>query len=557
MPLRIAHRISLLVLCSVAIIAVLATIQLSTTRDAILRERQVAIAGQVETAISIIKGLAAGVEAGRISTAEAQSQSKAALRTLRYGKGDYFFVYDFEGVNQAHGLKPENEGKNLLNAKDSNGVRFNAALIEAAKAGGGYVDFMFPRAGQEVPSPKLAYAASFAPWQWVVGTGVYIDDIDARFWELVRRDASYAFGLLGLLVACAWPLARSIVKPVRALTATMEQLAAGTVEVDVPALKRSDEIGLMARAVQVFKEAIIAKGVADMTAAGEAQEKLRRAQMLDSIMRTFEGNVSVLTRGLADAAAEMEATAHAMTRTAGQANERSMMVASAAEQTSANVQTVAAASEEMSASILEITQQVTQSASLAHRSEEEAHRADGMVQQLVSAADRIGTVVSMINAIASQTNLLALNATIEAARAGEAGRGFAVVAAEVKELAGQTTRATEEISSQISAIQSATQEAVVAIQEIGRTISTMATVSVSISASMEEQGAATKEIARNVQEAARGTEEVTLNIRDVRDGAQTTGRAAAQVLTAAQALAQHSADLTQEVSAFLSSVKAA
>ncbi|MBZ6079414.1 methyl-accepting chemotaxis protein [Microvirga puerhi] len=364
-------------------------------------------------------------------------------------------------------------------------------------------------------------------------------------------------GLAFALVILASIVLFGIVRPLGGIARAMSRLANDDLTVSVDGAVRKDEVGQLARALQVFKDnAIEARRLAEEQIA-ESDAKMRRAQALDQLTKEFDQKVSSLTQSLASAATEMESTAQSMTYVADRTTGQSVNVAGAAEQTSANVQTVAAATEELSISIREIASQVSQSSQIAERAVLDARRTNETVQTLAISAEKIGNVIALINNIASQTNLLALNATIEAARAGEAGKGFAVVASEVKELANQTSKATDEISHQIGAVQQATEEAVTAIQQIAQTITEMSQISVSIAAAMEQQGAATQEISRNVQEAARGTEMVTNNIGDVRQGASETGSAASQVLSAAQELARHSESLGREVEHFLSGVQAA
>jgi methyl-accepting chemotaxis protein len=364
-------------------------------------------------------------------------------------------------------------------------------------------------------------------------------------------------GTLAALLIGSFVGHRQIARPLQLVTVAIQKLAAG--DYNLPQVKKSrDEIGEIWSAMGTFAATMAeAEQLRASQSDNERQQVLHRREEMRALAERFEGSVGHLVQQLSSSALDLESTARVMTGVADLTNGQSVNVASAAEQTSANVQTVAAATEELSISIREIAAQVTQSSHIAERAVADAQRTNRTVQALADTAEKIGNVIQLINNIASQTNLLALNATIEAARAGEAGKGFAVVASEVKELANQTSKATDEISAQIASVQQATREAVGAIQTIAATIGEMSQISVSIAAAMEEQGAATSEISRNVQEAARGTEAVTGTIGEVRQGAGETGAAAAQVLTAAQALARHSASLGHEVDAFLAGVKAA
>jgi methyl-accepting chemotaxis protein len=371
--------------------------------------------------------------------------------------------------------------------------------------------------------------------------------------------SAIGFGLT-IVLGCgsAFALYRGIVVPVASLTRIMTKLADDDTSVTVPGLGRGDEIGSMASAVQVFKANAIERQQLEAEKASlEATARAEKKQAMETLAGHFEEKVGSLVRQLSLAAQEMESTARSMSSNAEQTNQQSNMVAAAAEQTSANVQAVATATEELSVSASEIGSQVTQSSNIASRAVGEARRTNEKVQGLAEGAGKIGAVVKLISDIAAQTNLLALNATIEAARAGEAGRGFAVVASEVKELASQTSRATEDIASQISEIQNFTTEMVEAMQSIGATIEDMSRIASSVAEAVEQQQAATGEIARNVNEAARGTQDVTENISQVREAATQTGVSASQVLSAAGGLAGDADALTREVREFLSGIRAA
>jgi methyl-accepting chemotaxis protein len=357
---------------------------------------------------------------------------------------------------------------------------------------------------------------------------------------------------LGFLI-----VSRRVSSPIRNLTESMRRLADHELATELTGTDRSDEIGDMSRAVAVFKENMI---IADRLS-GERQTeqagKERRQIAVEALIAKFETTVTKSLHTLASASDELNATAQSMSSTAEQGRSKSATVANVSEEASANVQTVAAATEELSASISEISRQVAQSTSIAGEAAAQADSTNREVQALADAAQRIGDVVQLISGIAEQTNLLALNATIEAARAGEAGKGFAVVAAEVKNLASQTGKATEEITGQVAAIQQATQSSVQAIQSIGGTIDRVNQIASAIAAAVEEQGAATREIARNVQQASEGTAQVSKHMVGVNDAAVETGAAAGEVLDSAKMLARLSDDLRNDVDGFVGSLRTA
>jgi methyl-accepting chemotaxis protein len=369
---------------------------------------------------------------------------------------------------------------------------------------------------------------------------------------------STGVGLLVSLGIALWIGIKGLARPIADLKTVMEAFAHSEFKAEVPGTGRRDELGDMARTVEVFKKngLEVERMKVDQQATELRTAQQRKADMI-KLADDFESAVGEIIETVSSASTELEASASTLTATAVRSQELTTMVAAASEEASTNVQSVASATEEMTSSVNEISRQVQESARIANDAVDQARKTNDRVSELSKAASRIGDVVELINNIAGQTNLLALNATIEAARAGEAGRGFAVVASEVKALAEQTAKATGEIGQQITGIQAATQESVNAIKEISGTIEKLSEISSTIAAAVEEQGAATQEISRNVQQAAQGTQQVSANITDVQRGASETGTASSQVLSAAQSLSGDSNRLKLEVGKFLNSVRAA
>jgi methyl-accepting chemotaxis protein len=523
------------------------------------QQKQIELKHLGELALGIVKEEHAAIQKSGVPEAEAQKRAMARISTLRYGSNDYYWINDMHPKMVMHPIRPEMNGSDLSTYKDPNGNLLFVDFVNTVKKdGSGFVGYEWPKPGFDKPQPKLSFVVGFAPWNWVIGTGVYIDDLKAQTWVSTQRSLIVSGAILLFMLTVSIFVARSITAPLQRMTVTMNDLASGKLDVEVSGLGRNDEIGEMAKAVEVFKSnAVERRALEAEQRAAETRAVASRKADMSKMADDFEAAVGRIVETVSSASSQLEVSAGTLTTTAERAQVLTTTVAAASEEASANVQSVASATEEMASSVTEISRQVQESARMANDAVGQARTTNDRVSELSKAATRIGDVVELINTIAGQTNLLALNATIEAARAGEAGRGFAVVASEVKALAEQTAKATGEIGQQITGIQMATQESVNAIQAISSTIEKLSEISGAIAAAVEEQGAATQEISRNVQQAAMGTQRVSTNIGDVQRGASETGSASSQVLSAAQSLSGDSNRLKLEVGRFLDSVRAA
>ena len=528
----IGHRLYVIVGLAFCGLVGLAAMQANNLALSLRQQRQEELRHLAEVALSIAREEQAA--AARDHTPEDAARVKAANRIggLRYGNGEYFWINDLKPVMVMHPIKPELNGKDLSEMKDPNGKRLFVEFAETVKShGAGFVEYQWPKPGKDTPQPKLSFVTGFEPWGWVIGTGVYIDDLQAQIWESARNVAIAAVTILLLIGAITLLLARQTSKALVAMTGALTRLGEGDFDVDLPGLQRGDELGDMSRSIDQFRIKAAERALDESRQEEQRREvaEAAKSRALREMAENVENATNAAVADVASGTDRMAKNASLMTDTALTLETNSSGVAAAAEQALANAQTVARASSQLAASISRISAQVGASRALTLDAVTATSNAQTTISKLSDAAAKVGTVTNLISEIASQTNLLALNATIEAARAGVAGRGFAVVASEVKSLAEQTAKATSEIAQQIAEIQQATEASVASITTIGDVIRNVDSVSSEISAAIEEQNTVTTEISRTVEETSHAAREVAAQIASVSAEATETGRRASEI----------------------------
>ena len=452
-------------------------------------------------------------------------------------------------------------GKSGAEIRDRNGVYvIREAVRGALTPVPEFVTYEWPRPNDpKGPTyEKLAYSVHFKPWDWVIGTGVYTDDLRSAFLGMMTVFGLVVAGLSALALLLGWAVARSVTRPLSRVHGVMLRLADHDLDAEVPERGRRDEIGGMARTLEVFKENILRnRQMEQERRSAAAQASAEKREAVFDLANRFESRVGRIVDQLGQSAKGFQETASHLSSAVQKAEQECTSVASASEQASVNVQAVASAAEEMSTAIRDLSGRVAQAAQRSKMTAERAEQARSHMDALSTAIEQVDQVVASINAVASQTNLLALNATIEAARAGEAGKGFAVVASEVKNLASQTHAMTEQIGQQISTVKAASDRTVEGMRMIIGQIEDIDQSAAEMAASVGQQSAATDEISCNAQQAAIGTNDVSRSVVDIRKAEQESGVAAKQVMQSADALAADADLLKHELEAFLAEIRAA
>ncbi|MGP0093129.1 MAG: methyl-accepting chemotaxis protein [Xanthobacteraceae bacterium] len=534
----------------VAVVAVLCWMSASQ----IVEDRRAQLKNVVDVVHSVVERHYKDAQEGKVPEKEAQDRARADLRVMRYNTNDYVFVLDDTAKNLVFGPRPEYE-----NSEASRNPLSLKIVKLAQEQGVAYIETVFSKPGGRPDElfPKIIYMQRFAPWGWTLATGVYVDDLAVQIWHTIFIAAGIGSAFLIVIGGLATIVVRRLSRRLAMLGTAMTSLAEGQTDAVIPPATGQDEIDAMTRSVLVFRDNAIERSRLASSAEEEQRARAARQGAIEGLVKGFDSKIKSVLATVRDNVAAMNGVAKDLSAAAAAAGSRASVAEGISQSTSENVQAVASAAEELTGSVSEIGSLVERATDVIGKASTLTRNTDAAVAGLAANAEKIGDVVNLIQAIAEQTNLLALNATIEAARAGESGRGFAVVASEVKTLAGQTAKATDEIRSQIAAMQGSTKQAVEAIAAIVTTMADVETYTASISAAVEEQHSATSEISRSIQQTAQRSGELNGEFAQVSQTIGDTNRTAARLGDATAVLTRESEELDREVGAFLRGVAAA
>lgn len=557
--LRIKTKITVILGLMVLSLAVISVHGLITLKSSLREARMDKISSIVHSYVTMAQGFQERVKSGELTQEEAIKKFYDSVRPIRFDDGvGYMFSYNNEGIVQLLGSKPELEGKDFSNLQDANGTYVARELIAASKGkNNGFFSYLWDKPGKPKGKKyeKLSYAATL-PWGHHIGTGAYVDDIENIFYNAVTTFAIAIVLSLVIALGIGLLISNDLSRMISSLKNSMNILSKGDLTAEIKGADREDEIGDMAKAVLVFKknaQEIKKLEEENQTAAQRAAEERHNA--LQQMADTFETEVGTIVHTVGEAALTLQSLSSAMSNSATNVGENAENASNAVSNISGNVDAVAASSEELSASVNEISRQVNSSSDETTSASNLSMKATKGVTSLSTKVSEIAEVVTLISGIAEQTNLLALNATIEAARAGDMGKGFAVVANEVKNLASQTAKATEQIEKQINAVVDATDETVEDITSINTAIKTVQTTSAAIAAAIEEQEAATREIASNATQTAKDVNLVSSTVSNVKEGARDNVTRSKEVLDASDKLRDQSNRLKTQLNAFLENIR--
>ncbi|MBP2157940.1 MULTISPECIES: methyl-accepting chemotaxis protein [Asticcacaulis] len=556
--ISVARKLQLILAMALIAFVAVSAVSLMDYRGVMLRDRMDKTRNVVEVAGSVIRAQHERFKRGEIGEDEAKAAAVAQVKALRYEGENYFWIIDDKANMIMHPFKPELDGTDASEIKDPKGVKLFSEMTQAVASGrDGFVRYWWPKPGMDKtkPTAKISYVSRIPEWGWIVGSGIYIDDVNTAFLAQLTKFGAIGFFTLLALGGVSWVIARDIRLPLGQLTRGLSALADGR---ELPSLgdERRDEIGDMTRSLLNLNDRLTAARRLEESQSADALAKVEQKGRLEAEINAFRDTVGDIMGRLGGATEDLKLASDDMNHIVASVHDKAQTVSAATGETSGSVQTVAAAAEEMSASIREIASQ-TGSCSIAIRDVvAQMERASTTSHKLEEATKRIVEIVDLIQSITGQINLLALNATIESARAGDAGKGFAVVANEVKQLATATGRATSEITINIDNIREVSADVIQVLNTISKGVDTVDAIAVSISSAVEEQSVVTAEIAANMNAAYRNTDRVSNDIGDMNRASDDATVSAQKTASSAHILSDQTENLKREILTFLDRVSA-
>ena len=555
--LSVTKKLTLIVAAAAFALLAAGGFMLSQKASQMRDDRIAKVRAIAETAVSLADRLERQVVAGSLTREAAQARFVEVLQGMWYDGDEYLFAVTLDGTMVSHAARPQLNGTSVWERRDPNGKALFQEMTRVVRAaGGGVVDYDWPRAGSDAAIPKVSYVRGFAPWNMYVGTGVYVDSMRREIVQVAIVAGIGVSLIIVLLGGVTLLIGRDITRPMRQVAAALDALAKGQTDLAVAGTDRRDELGGMARSAAALREALAeaARLRANAANAEANATEARRAALRDiatELERTVKAEVDVV-------AGETRTLTERVEQAAGMAQrsvERSSGIANGAGEAARHVAGAAAATQQLAAATSEISRQVTRSAQLVAEAAQEARQSTALVASLATNAEAVGQVIQLISDIAARTNLLALNATIEAARAGDAGKGFAVVASEVKSLATQTAKATDEISAQIGATTREIDATVAAISRIGEGIRHVEEAATTIASAIEQQGAAIREISTSTTSASSGTDAIARDVGVVATASGEVDAGLAKAREAARNIAQRVTSLDQTVATLAGGIR--